>query len=158
MLWQILLLKVFLELFPGNMFFIQLLHSYPMVPPNGSLSLHLMDSNAGFHLGGVVVDAEILSHSQQPCFNIFSLLTVTFERRRLNLPKFSLQFILSIFSSSWRPIPTAPWFFRRIRTFSLWRWRVTRLLTLRGTFWELLLLMGILPSSRVGTHLSLHFI
>ena len=120
-----------------------------------------MDRNAGFHLGGTTIDAKILPHSQQPRFNIFPFLIVTFKNRRFNLLKFSLQLIPLVPSSSylaWSLFKTAPWLFWKIVTSSWGWWRVTGFLTLRNTSGVLLFFPGLLSLPRIGVHLSLNFI
>ena len=85
---DVLLLEVFLELFPHNSSFINLLYLSVVFPPYGCSSSQIEYSYPCFHISGVVLNLEILPHPKKPRFIFLSIIYLTIKGRRPFLLKF----------------------------------------------------------------------
>ena len=85
---EVLLLEIFMELFPDILPFTYILYLPEVFPPNRRSSCQTENGYSSFHISRIILDLEIFSYSQKPSFILLTSLYLTIEGRRLCLPEF----------------------------------------------------------------------
>ena len=93
---EVLLLEIFMELFPDNLPFIYILYFPEVLPPYGCYSNQIEDGYSSLHIYRVVLYLEILSHPKNPSFSFLTIIYLTIEGRRPCLLKFIMWTILVV--------------------------------------------------------------
>ena len=87
---EVLLLEIFLELFPDNLPFVDLFHLHELFPPNRHHSSQVKDGYPILHISIIVLDLEIFSHTKNPSVSFLPSIYLTIEGRQLCLLEFIL--------------------------------------------------------------------